>query len=32
MTESLVTQSGAPIAPHRDPQIAHVTIIPAPLE
>ena len=32
MTESLVTQFGAPDAPHCDPQTARVTIIPAPLE
>jgi len=32
MTESLVTQFGAPDAPYCDPDKAHVTIIPAPLE
>lgn len=32
MTNSLVTQFGAPDAPYCDPAIARVTIIPAPLE
>ncbi|GAC1392114.1 MAG: agmatinase [Ktedonobacteraceae bacterium] len=32
MTESLVTQFGAPDAPYCDPNTARVTIIPAPLE
>lgn len=32
MTDSPVTQFGAPDAPHCDPSNAHVTIIPAPLE
>lgn len=32
MTESLVTQFGAPDAPYCDPEKARVTIIPAPLE
>jgi agmatinase len=32
MTESLVTQFGAPDAPYCDPATAQVTIIPAPLE
>ena len=32
MTESHVTQFGAPDAPYCDPETARVTIIPAPLE
>lgn len=32
MSESFVTQFGAPDAPYCDPETAHVTIIPAPLE
>src|SRR5204863_7427391 len=32
MTDSPVTQFGAPDAPHCDPSTARVTIIPAPLE
>jgi agmatinase len=32
MSESLVTQFGAPDAPYCDPETARVTIIPAPLE